>query len=99
MNLDPKRLSMRKAITLAVIIITLSPLIIQNHCFAILFYNSDFYSNEAKYLSPKLGGNIDFEKSFYVFNYDENLSEVKNMTNNGFYRVFDCGNLVMRYKS
>jgi hypothetical protein len=76
MNLDPKRLSMRKAITLAVIIITLSPLIIQNHCFAILFYNSDFYSNEAKYLSPKLGGNIDFEKSFYVFNYDENLSEV-----------------------
>jgi hypothetical protein len=67
---------MRKAITLALIIIILSPLIIQNHCSAILLSNPEFYSNEAKYLSSKLGSNIDFEKSFHTFNYEENLLEV-----------------------
>ena len=31
-------------------------------------------------------------------NYDDNLSEYQNMINNGYVRLFDCGNLVFQYK-
>lgn len=31
-------------------------------------------------------------------NYDEEMSEYQNMVENGYYRIFDCGNLVYRYK-
>jgi G:T-mismatch repair DNA endonuclease (very short patch repair protein) len=32
--------------------------------------------------------------SKFLENYDRSLTEVENMNNNGYYRVFDCGNLV-----
>ena len=31
-------------------------------------------------------------------NYDDTLTEYQNMTNNGYYRIYDCGNLVFEYK-
>ena len=33
----------------------------------------------------------------FIENYDENLSEVDNMLNNGYFRIFDCGNLVYSF--
>ena len=31
-------------------------------------------------------------------NFDEDLPEIDNMRNNGFYRLWNCGNLIVRYK-
>jgi len=53
--------------------------------------NGNYAGSRQQFQKHKLKGLLNI--------FDENLSEVKNMTNNGFYRVFDCGNLVMRYKS
>ena len=35
----------------------------------------------------------------FLENYDENLSEVDNMLNNDYVRIFDCGNLVYKYET
>ena len=30
--------------------------------------------------------------------YDNNLTEVENMRANGYYQIFDCGNIKVKYK-
>ena len=57
-----------------------------------------FYWNNPK----KLQSRNKFQKhklSLLLDNFDSNLTEYQNMTNNGYYRIWDCGNRVYRLQS
>lgn len=50
------------------------------------YWKGDEFSSRVKYQKHKLPALLE--------NFDENLTESENMYNNGYHRIFDCGNLV-----
>jgi hypothetical protein len=51
------------------------------------FWKNSEFSHRSKYQKYKM-------KNIKDFIFDENLTGLENMINNGFNRIFDCGNFV-----
>ena len=54
------------------------------------YINNGIIENRMKYQKHKLPNLLE--------SYDENLTEVENMRNNGYTRIWDCGNLKFKYE-